>query len=319
MRKSIFLAILSLTIFAATLIGSWVDVPFASAAPVTALDTASTPPPVIPAKAERSGPALWTIDKAKGHIWFFGSVHVLPKGEQWRTPELTQALEATDAIVLEIPFADAQSMTMQAYLITSGFSLSQQPLSKQGTPDQQAAFAKAAHAAGLEPYQIDQMKPWFAAISLTMGLLVKSGYDPNNGVDQHIDREADQRGKERLYFESAREQLDLFINLPADTQMKMLRDTVSEINDNPKMVDDLVAAWRSADVKNLSKLANDSYTSPELEKVLLTDRNERWVTQIDSWLKDDKNYLIVVGAGHLAGEDSVIAMLRNKGVKVKGP
>jgi len=37
------------------------------------------------------------------------------------------------------------------------------------------------------------------------------------------------------------------------------------------------------------------------------------------FLKDKNSYLIVVGAGHLAGDDSVISMLRNEGVEVEGP
>jgi uncharacterized protein len=291
-------------------------------APATSVETDvrdQAAPASIFRAAYKSGPALWTIKKRKGHIWFFGSVHVLPPGQNWRTPELESALEAADAVVLEISFAEARSLVLQAYVLTQAISFSQAALSTRGTEEEQAEFAKAARTAGLEPYELDKMRPWFASISLTMSLLTKAGFDPNNGVDQHIDQEAQRLGKEMLYFETAREQIDFFITLPEDVQMQMLRDTVTEINENPDAVNQLIEAWRRSDLDNLTKLASDSYTSPELERILLTDRNQRWVETIDAWLKDGKNYLIVVGAGHLAGEDSVIDLLREKGIEVEGP
>lgn len=272
-----------------------------------------------PSAAAETGPALWTIQKDKGQIWFFGSVHVLPKGQDWRTPALTDALEKADAVVLEIPLADAAAMSMQVYVATNALSLTQKPLREQIPETERDAYDKAARTAGLEPYQLDQMKPWFASITLTMSLLQKSGFDPSNGVDQHIETEAKAKSKEMLYFETARQQIDFFINLPLDVQMDMLRDTVSEINENPDLVSKLVEAWRTSNVDEMGKLANDSYTGPELQKILLIDRNARWVEKIGEWMKDDKSYLVVVGAGHLAGGDSVIAMLRDKGIEVEGP
>lgn len=269
--------------------------------------------------APESGPALWKIQKNKGQIWFFGSVHVLPKGQDWRTPALTAAMEAADAVVLEIPMADAAAMSMQVYVATNALSLTQTPLREQLPENEREAYDKAVRTAGLEPYQLNQMKPWFAAITMTMSLLQRSGFDPSNGVDQHIENEAKAKSKEMLYFETARQQIDFFITLPPDVQLEMLRDTVSEINENPNLVDSLVEAWRTSNVDEMGKLANDSYTSPELQKILLTDRNARWVEKIGDWMNDDKSYLIVVGAGHLAGSDSVIAMLRDKGVEVEGP
>jgi uncharacterized protein YbaP (TraB family) len=313
LRKAGSFAILAAALFAATVLGS--------CQPEADQRGGSnvTPVSIDRIEAKKEGPALWTIEKSKGHIWFFGSVHVLPPGQDWRTPELEAAMKAADVVVLEIPFDEARSIIMQGYVLSQAISLSQPALSTQGTEEEQAALAKAARAAGLEPYQLDKMRPWFASISLTMSLLTKAGFDPNNGVDQHIDEEAKRLGKERQYFESAREQIDFFITLPEDVQMQMLRDTVTEINENPEMVDKLIEAWRNSDLENLGELTNDSYTSPELEKVLITDRNVRWVKRIDEWLDDDKSYLIVVGAGHLAGDDSVVALLRDRGVEVDGP
>jgi len=58
---------------------------------------------------------------------------------------------------------------------------------------------------------------------------------------------------------------------------------------------------------------------PVLRNRVLKDRHDKWLPQIEKMIADGRSYVIVVGAAHLAGSDSIIAMLRAKGVKVEGP
>jgi hypothetical protein len=58
---------------------------------------------------------------------------------------------------------------------------------------------------------------------------------------------------------------------------------------------------------------------PALRKAVFHDRHIKWLPQIERMLADGRTHVIVVGAGHLVGKDSVIAMLRAKGITVEGP
>jgi uncharacterized protein YbaP (TraB family) len=51
----------------------------------------------------------------------------------------------------------------------------------------------------------------------------------------------------------------------------------------------------------------------------LADRNRRWADAITERLAGSGETVIVVGAGHLAGPDSVPTLLRARGVAVDGP
>ena len=51
----------------------------------------------------------------------------------------------------------------------------------------------------------------------------------------------------------------------------------------------------------------------EFYDALFLNRNTNWVPQIEAMLDEPGNVLIAVGAGHLAGPDSVITMLESKG------
>jgi uncharacterized protein YbaP (TraB family) len=58
---------------------------------------------------------------------------------------------------------------------------------------------------------------------------------------------------------------------------------------------------------------------PDLQRRVLKERHDRWLPQIEKMIADGRTHLIVVGLAHLVGPDSVVAMLRARGVEVEGP
>ncbi len=182
-------------------------------------------------------------------------------------------------------------------------------------------MSKAAEAVRTSFRGMEGFRPWFAALNLSVSNAMTRGFDPENGVDKRIEADARADGKAVGYFETARAQLDLFIDLPEDEQINFLVLGAQEIIDRPRELDDLIAAWADGDVEEIDALMNRGLEgSPRLAKALLADRNARWVKVIrDFFLQDRNSYLIVVGAAHLVGDDSVIAMLRDAGVEVTGP
>jgi uncharacterized protein YbaP (TraB family) len=53
-----------------------------------------------------------------------------------------------------------------------------------------------------------------------------------------------------------------------------------------------------------------------MTKVLLTDRNRTWATWLKARLAQPGTIFVAVGAGHLAGKDSVQDVLARSGVTV---
>ena len=80
----------------------------------------------------------------------------------------------------------------------------------------------------------------------------------------------------------------------------------------------MLAAWSRGDVKAIARTFNhDLAASPELQQALIKRRNENWTKWIEQRLASPGSVLIAVGAGHLAGEDSVVAMLKKDGYRVR--
>ena len=272
--------------------------------------------------AEAPTPAIWTIEKPNGAtITMFGSVHILPKGQAWRTPALTEAFTKADVVVLETPIAEMNSPELMAYMQQNMMNPPGTTLSTLLKPDEKKTVEAASAAVGVPFAMLEPMRPWIAALQLTVAFAMKQGFDPNSGVDKLIEQEAKEAGKSFAYFETAKEQLEIFTTLPSDKEVAFLVLGSRDVVGRPDELNQLVAAWAKGDTVALDEIMNRGLEDmPELGKLMLEDRNARWVSRIsDSFMTDDKDYLIVVGAGHLTGDKSVPAMLRAKGVTVTGP
>lgn len=272
--------------------------------------------------AAKASPALWTIEKpGGGTITLFGSVHILPKEQDWRSEAFKAAFEKADVVVFETPIADMATPELQSYLQTHMLNPPGVTLSTLLSPEEKATVEAAALALGAPLSALEPLRPWIAGLQLAVGFAVKQGFDPNAGVDKQVEAEAKAAGKETAYFETGREQLDIFITLTTPEEVAFLVAGARDMVETPSQLSDLVAAWVKGDVAKIDVLMNEGLEeTPSLAKRLLEDRNARWAETISgSYMGDSKTYLIIVGAAHLAGEKSVVAMLRAKGITVAGP
>jgi len=79
----------------------------------------------------------------------------------------------------------------------------------------------------------------------------------------------------------------------------------------------MVRAWQRGDTQWFeTQLKSDLGRDPSLYQSVLGARNRKWVPKIEALLNDDKNYLVIVGTGHLAGQGSVIELLKKDGIVV---
>ena len=104
-----------------------------------------------------------------------------------------------------------------------------------------------------------------------------------------------------------------------DAQLAMLRSGLKEFDQADAFLGRMVSAWATGDLDGLDVLIGQEMKaeSPEMYAVMLTRRNENWADQIQTLLAGSGTAFISVGAGHLAGDDSVQAKLEQRGVKVE--
>ena len=75
----------------------------------------------------------------------------------------------------------------------------------------------------------------------------------------------------------------------------------------------MVKSWHQGNLEGLEALVETMKTFPLFYEKLLVQRNNNWVPQIEKFLTEEKNVLVIVGAAHLAGEDGLLMLLKDRG------
>jgi len=286
-------------------------------APLALLLTAPACAQTTPATAVReAAPALWVVKDADTTIYMFGTIHVLKPGIKWFDKRVKKAFDSSNQVVLEMVLPD--TATMQAIVKEKGYAHDGVALSERLSGEKRAAYAKAMTGLGLPATAFDKLEPWFAAVNLELLPLQTRGYDVSNGPEQIITKAAAAGGKPVTGLETAEQQLGFFDGLSMPAQLAFLSATVDETPTIGNQIETMVGQWAAGDSDALAKTLNDDVAdSPELEKVLLIDRNKHWADWIDQRMKQPGVVFMAVGAGHLSGKNSVLMMLKEHHLKAQ--
>ena len=262
-------------------------------------------------------PAIWSVKDADSTIYLLGTVHLLKPDTQWKTDKLETALNAAQELWLELPTTNPEEMAGEMMSLVTQYGLSPaKPLSTDLTPEEMATLDEAAKLAGLTGPQLNIFRPWFAALTISTAAITHAGFDPASGVDGKIEAAFKARGIKPKGLETAEQQIKVFANLTRDEELAFLRTTIDEYKNASTELDKLVDVWARADVAALEDIfvTEMKSVSPSLYAAILPNRNANWTVKIEDMLKGKGVIFIAVGAGHLIGEDSVLAMLKAKGI-----
>ena len=230
---------------------------------------------------------LWTIDGENNTVYLLGSLHVL-RPQDGSLPSVADAAYAdAERLVMEIDMdealADPASLVQAEAMLPEGQSL------REVLAADYARVAEQAHSAGFELELLDRFAPWFVAVTLMQLELENHGFSAELGVEQTLTRRAVADRKPIAGLETAAQQFATFGRMPLPEQKRLLLMTLEET-------------------------ANMRF--PELYGPLTENRNRAWVPQLVDLLDDDDDYLVVVGALHLVGRNSVIDLLEQRGYDV---
>jgi len=267
------------------------------------------------AAAEDRG-VLWTVQGRQNTVYLLGSVHVLRPGDAALPRTALDAYADAEQLVMEIdlddatvgdPLAMAQQMQASAAL-PAGQSL------QAVLGSDYAEVERRAGEAGLDLAMFDRFQPWFVATLLLQLELAKRGFDPALGIEQQLAGRAIADRKPIMGLETPAQQFAVLSGLSLADQKRFLLMTLDESAQADAELEQLLAAWRKGDTSALAALLSDEFERfPQLYRPLTEDRNRAWVGQLDDLLDDRDDYLVVVGALHLVGRDSVVDLLRQRG------
>ncbi|MEK6637421.1 MAG: TraB/GumN family protein [Pseudomonadota bacterium] len=268
-------------------------------------------PTAAPAAATiNADPALWVIKDADTSIYLFGTVHVLKDNIKWFDGGVKAAYDASQEVVLEADISDPasqQGAMMRLAIDPDGPTLSE----KLGTDN--AAYQSVLSGLGIPSAAFDKLEPWAATLTLPLVSFMKSGIKLDSGVEMTLLATMKADGKKLMTLETVEEQMGYLDALPEAIQIAFLKSTVADFPKAGPLTDEVMAVWAKGNPEALDMLLNKSMAAtPQVEKVLLNDRNARWAEWVEKRMAKPGTVFMAVGAGHLAGKNSVQEKLKAK-------
>ena len=286
---------------------------------VTALGIPLVALGAVPASArapEVARPALWEVSDPDTTIYLFGTIHLLPDQVQWRTAAFDRAVAGSQELVVETIIDEKDPSKLMSAMASLGFANGLPPLIQRVPAAKRPQLADAIKKSGMPLQALDRMKTWAAAFILLGNKFRSLGL--SGGVEGVLKSDFTTHGKPVGELESNLEQLRFFDRLPEAAQRSLLEGAIEGDKSMSADFSGMLQAWSKGDVQGIARTFDrDLSTSPALQQSLIRQRNANWSKWIESRMAQPGSILIAVGAGHLAGKDSVLEMLKRDGYKVR--
>jgi hypothetical protein len=274
------------------------------------------------ASAAQASPAMWRVTGGGSEIYLFGTLHALEPTTQWRTPAYDAAYDKARTVWFEADLGTADPATIG--LIVSRYGVDP----ARGLSDKLAAADLTALKGEADMDRIEHLRPWAAALMLSMQPVLAKGAQVAAGADMTVTREAHAGGKQIKTFETLEDQARMFASLPEPAEVQYLSEVIHERRSPPKRLSlnfnpsasSLEREWLAGDLARLgpglvSDLAHDN---PTLYDVLLKRRNLAWADKLSGEMAANPGVeLVNVGALHMVGKDGLPALLAARGFKVE--
>lgn len=261
-------------------------------------------------------PALWKVADADTTIYLFGTIHLLPKGLSWTTPAMSEAMTASQQLMLEVAL-DKDPAKLGAIMTKLARSPGLPPLLDRVDPSKRAKLQKVVADAGLPLAFLDGLESWAAALTISSAINAKLNLNYADGAETQLTKAFETMGKPVAGLETAEQQLGYFDSLPEAAQRTFLTSIADDTANAEQEFARMIGAWKAGDVRKIAVTFDDEMKmSPVLADVLLHRRNANWANWIGARMAQPGVVFMAVGAGHLAGKGSVEQLVARQGFKV---
>ncbi len=262
--------------------------------------------------------SVWRVSKGADQLWIGGTVHLLPPAQYPLPAEFDAVYQQAGVLVLETDLSKMQDSSsaalLQQYLLyPAGTTLSSK---LKVATRQQLQTLLQKHRLTLS--QIEQFKPGMLVTQLTLLELQQQGFS-SPGVDQHFLTQALQQNKTLKYLEAVEFQLKLLGDLGTGREDLFLQHALSDVEQSADLMDKTLRAWRAGDLTQVEQLvlAPVKVADAQTYQQMFVGRNQAWLPQIQALFGNKEQELVLVGLGHLAGSDGLLALLQQAGYQVE--
>jgi uncharacterized protein YbaP (TraB family) len=254
---------------------------------VAAAALTAASPTVPPAAHPNADPAIFMVHDSDTTVYLFGTFHALDGQAEWFNDQVKDAFERSNELVLETLIPE-----------TPGPVGLRQPVRM---PNVTASAS------------------FLATTRMAISAGKSQGMQVGNGADMVLRHQAELEGKPVEGLETLESQLDMFAKMPDAAAAPAPRPgspvEPSSIESLSKAMSNMQSAWKRGDqTVFVGMLDQLRAASPDTYRMLFAERNARWADWIAGRMQTPGTVFVAVGAGHLAGRDSLLVRLAEIGI-----
>ncbi len=255
---------------------------------------------------------LWEIRSAgiKEPSYLYGTIHMICAADFSMSDTITKAFGKSRQLYLELDMDDP-TMAMKTMKLSM---MKDKTLKDIFTPADYARLEKyLKDNFGMPMMLFNQLKP----IAITSLLAAKQlPCEKMESYEQHFQDMAKARNMELKGLETLEYQFGVFDRIPDSAQARMIMYMIDQSSEQKADFEKMLSAYKKRDLVALGEQLNDAPDIVGYEDILLRDRNQNWIPVMESAMSEMPSFF-AVGAGHLAGKEGLIALLKKNGYRLK--
>ncbi len=267
---------------------------------------------------------LWEVtgQDLTASSFVYGTIHMINKSDFFLTESTKKALSETDKITFEINMEDMDNFAALMPVMMKMFMADGKTLKDLYTEEEYKLVKDHFEKLGLPLAFLGRIKPMFLSMMASEDAMNMQSETQSGEIvsyEMELMKLAQDQEKAIAGLETAEFQMSLFDSIPYDAQAQMLMATIksgdTESEDN--QLEQMVEMYKNQDIQGMQRMVKgDEGGISEYEELLLLRRNRNWIPVMEEMMAENPTFF-AVGAGHLGGDEGVIALLRKAGYTVK--
>lgn len=267
--------------------------------------------------------SVWQVSSGTNTIYLAGAVPFLRESDLPLPAQFRRAYRASRRLVFEVDPQESKDEERGRQTILMGMFTDGGSIRDQLSDETYEKLGDFLHASGAPRVGMDRLRPWFAAVMITMTEMMKEGMRPDLGVGEIIEGWALKDGREISGLERMEVEIEILAALPEAAHEYMLAEALEDVSDMEELgreFGQFILAWREGDVATLEEIDSEEAGSEWdelMDKKLYRERSAKWLAELEAALRGQEPTMYVVGLAHLLGEGNLRAALQDRGYRVE--
>ena len=261
--------------------------------------------------------SLWKVQFHTHTTYIGGTCHVLRQSDYPLPEEFERAYADSDVIVFETEIDKLNSPEIQKIITANGIYKDDLSLDKVLSNKTYDLLRRYCEALGIPVSALNRLKPPMVVLTLLALELQRLGVN-QTGVDIYFHNKATNEGKKVKWLESVNEQMEFVLSMGQGNENDFIEHSIKDLKKTKKITDELIVAWKQGNDEKLHKLFVTQMKNdyPDLYNTLLVERNRQWLPKIERYVQDSPKEFVLIGVGHLVGEEGIIQCLKRQGYRI---